>query len=226
MRYTDKEVTIIVKDGLVQEVYGTDKDIKVRLINLDETDPQMLEQLEDEANCIRAEWYDIWKENVTMNRIDKIKNYAKNKALKQQTAEEEKLLKCKELTEEIKTLKPRIQELIEVGNACLVNGIALTGQAWGCHEGYETHQFITNCWSHLVGFVQNGKSAIFELGINAGGACGEWDFRTDGNKVYDIHEETKEHRKASLGHLQKFINKFDEFETTFYEYVDGITSKQ
>lgn len=61
MRYTDKEVTIIVKNGLVQEVYGTDKDIKVRLIDLDETDAEMLEQLEDEASCVRAEWYDIWK---------------------------------------------------------------------------------------------------------------------------------------------------------------------
>ena len=61
MRYTNKEITIIVKEGLVQEVYGTDKDIKVRLIDLDETDPQMLEQLEDEANCVRAEWHDIWK---------------------------------------------------------------------------------------------------------------------------------------------------------------------
>lgn len=62
MRYTDKEVTIIVKNGLVQEVYGTDKDIKVRLIDLDETDAEMLEQLEDEASCVRAEWYDIWKQ--------------------------------------------------------------------------------------------------------------------------------------------------------------------
>lgn len=60
-RYTDKEVTIIVKDALVQEVYGTDKNIKVRLIDLDGTDAEMLEQLEDEANCVRSEWYDIWK---------------------------------------------------------------------------------------------------------------------------------------------------------------------
>lgn len=61
MRYTNKEVTIIVKEGLVQEVYGTDKDIKVRLIDLDETDAEMLVQLEEEANCVRSEWYDIWK---------------------------------------------------------------------------------------------------------------------------------------------------------------------
>ena len=61
MRYTNKEITIIVKDGLVQEVYGTDKNIKVRLIDLDETDMEMLGQLEDEANCVRAEWHNIWK---------------------------------------------------------------------------------------------------------------------------------------------------------------------
>lgn len=61
MRYANKQVTIIVKDGLVQEVYGTDKDIEVRLIDLDETDAEMLEQLEDEANCVRAEWHDILK---------------------------------------------------------------------------------------------------------------------------------------------------------------------
>lgn len=61
MRYTDKEVTVIVKDGLVQEVYGTDKDIKVRLIDLDETDTEVLEQFEEEANCVRSEWHDIWK---------------------------------------------------------------------------------------------------------------------------------------------------------------------
>ena len=55
-----KEVAIIVKNGLVQEVYGTDKTMDARVIDLDETDPEILEQLEDEANCIRAEWYDIW----------------------------------------------------------------------------------------------------------------------------------------------------------------------
>lgn len=61
MKYTNKEVTIIVKEGLVQEVYGTDKDIKVRLIDLDETEAEALELLEEEANCVRAEWHDIWK---------------------------------------------------------------------------------------------------------------------------------------------------------------------
>ena len=54
------EVTIIVKDGLVQDVYGTDRNISIRLIDLDEQDPEALEMLEDEANCVRAEQYQIW----------------------------------------------------------------------------------------------------------------------------------------------------------------------
>ena len=52
---------------------------------------------------------------------------------------------------------------------------------------------------------------------------GHWNFRTDGDKVYDICGD--ERREASLEHMQQFINKFDEFETTFYGYVDGITNK-
>lgn len=231
MRYTDKEIAIIVKDGLVQEVYGTDDNIKVRLIDLDETDKEMLQQLEDEVNCIHAEWYDIFNENKIcrknshMNRIDNIKAYATEKVLQKQKAEQEKQIKRENLMNTIRTLQPRIKELIDVGNACLVNNIELTGRSWGGHEGYDTHQFITNCWSHLVGFVSNNKSAIFELGINAGGACGSWDFRTDGNKIYDIHEGTHEQRPASLEHLQNFVDKFDEFEESFYRYVDGITNK-
>ena len=57
---TKKEIAIIVKDGLVQDVYGTYKDVYVRVIDLDETDGEMLEQLKDEANCVRAEWHNIW----------------------------------------------------------------------------------------------------------------------------------------------------------------------
>lgn len=114
-------------------------------------------------------------------------------------------------------------ETLDVGNACLVNGIQLEGTSWGGHEGYDTHQFVTNYWSHLVGFVQNGKSAIFELGIDAGGACGEYDFRTNGIEIYDIHEKTREKISPSLYHMKKFLENFDTFESEFYKYVDNLT---
>jgi hypothetical protein len=59
MRY-NKEIVIVVKDGLVQEVYCSDKNFNVRLIDLDETDPEMLEALKDETDCDDAELIKIW----------------------------------------------------------------------------------------------------------------------------------------------------------------------
>lgn len=59
MRY-NKEMVIVVKDGLVQYVYSSDKDFNVRLIDLDETDPEMLEALKDEADCADAELYRLY----------------------------------------------------------------------------------------------------------------------------------------------------------------------
>lgn len=59
MRY-NKEVVIVVKDGLVQEVYCSDKDFNVRLIDLDEIDPEMLEQLKTEVNYADAELYRLY----------------------------------------------------------------------------------------------------------------------------------------------------------------------
>lgn len=168
------------------------------------------------------EEYEKYEENC-MSRVDNIANFAKKREEEKEAKEKELLRQSEECKIQIRALRSRIAELINVGNACLVNGIALTGSAWGGHEGYDTHQFITNCWSHLVGFVQSGKSAIFELGINAGGACGLYDFRTNGIEIYDIHEKTKEKVEPSLYHMKRFLERFDTFENEFYRYVDGLT---
>ena len=59
MRY-NKEIVIVVKNGLIQYVYSSDKDFNVRLIDLDETDLEMLEALKDEADCADAELEKVW----------------------------------------------------------------------------------------------------------------------------------------------------------------------
>ena len=169
------------------------------------------------------EEYEKYEEDMKMGRIDNIVNFAKRKEEEKLTKEAELLRQSEECKAQIRLLKPRIKEAIDVGNACLMNGIKLENRAWGGHEGYDTHQFITNRWSHLVGFVQSGKSAIFEMGIDAGGACGLYDFRTDGVDIYDIHEETREKVGPSLHHMQKFLKNFDTFENEFYKYVDNLT---
>ena len=164
------------------------------------------------------------KNSSTRSRLDKINTYKSNEEFLKATAEQKLEKEAKSLVKQIKALKPRIDELIKTGNACVENGIKMTGQAYGGHEGYDTHQFYTNCWSHLVGFVGSRDSKITFLGIDAGGACGNWSFRTDGEKVYSIYG--KETQGPSVDDMKKFLNKFDEFESSFYAYVDKVIEKQ
>ena len=59
MKYNNK-IVIVVKDGLVEEVYCSDKDFNVKLIDLDKTDTEMLEALKDEADCADSELEKVW----------------------------------------------------------------------------------------------------------------------------------------------------------------------
>lgn len=124
-----------------------------------------------------------------MSRIDNIVNFAQRKEEEKVAAEIALQQKIEDYKIQIRALKPRIDELIKVGNACLEYNIPLEGSSWGGHEGYDTHQFFTNSWSHLVGFVSNKNRPVTHLGIRAGGACGVWDFYTNGVDIYDAHEK-------------------------------------
>ncbi len=132
------------------------------------------------------------------SRIENIEKYArKQDEIKAEAAGRQKN-RIDILTKQILSLKPRIDELIATGNACVKNGIPLKGRGFGCHEGYDTHQFYTNSLSHLVGFVHSKEEPITKLGIFAGGACGDWDFYTDGVEVY---EQCKDKRRESLPNI-------------------------
>ena len=165
------------------------------------------------------------------NRLDRLGAYKDNAAALKAAEEQKKQDKTQELIGKIKALKPRIDELIATGNACLESGIPMTGKAWGGHEGYDTHQFFTNSWSHLVGFVGRPGfqdfAGITMLGINAGGACGSYDFRTDGVRVFSVNERNPMDVKGpDIGYMQRFLDRFDAFESAFYAYVDKELEKQ
>ena len=97
-------------------------------------------------------------------------------------------------------------------------------------ESYDTNQFFTNSWSHLVGFAGNPnvKPCVIDyLGINGGGACGAYDFRTDGAKVFSVNENNPlDITSPSVGHMERFLKTFDSFESAFYAYVDKTIEKQ
>lgn len=157
-----------------------------------------------------------------MSRIDNIAKFAQKK-------EEERIAKEMSIAQQIewhkkkiRSFKQRIDELLSVGNACLEYGVPLEGKAWGGHEGYDTNQFITNGWSHLLGFVKvydrnTRKTLPFDkLGIEGGGAC-NFNLKTDGVTI-DVSGDV-------LYVLKKFVENFDEFETEFYKYVDKVTGQ-
>jgi len=164
------------------------------------------------------------------DRLSALRTYKDNDEMLKRAEEEAKQNKANALIAQIQALKPRIDELIATGNACLESNIPLTGQAWGAVENYGTNQFFTNSWSHLVGFVgnPNRKPCHIEfLGINAGGACGVYNFRTDGTRVFSVDESRPgDITEPSIGHMQRFLNSFDEFESAFFSYVDQVVAKQ
>lgn len=159
-----------------------------------------------------------------MSRIDNIKKYAeqelnnaKNIAIQEQHTRET-------LIAQIQALKPRIAELIETAQACVENGIYLFGNE-NSRTGNVWHKigFIADHTYHKTGFLRSAdeKKEFVCMGILAGGACGNWNFATDGDVVRDYYRD--ETQEPSLEHLQQFVDEFDDFEETFYAYVDKIT---
>ena len=120
----------------------------------------------------------------------------------------------------IKELKPRIDDLIKLANYAKDNGIDFNKRGWGGHEGYDTGMFYTNSWSHLVGFVN--RDPITLLGIDAGGACGDVDFRTNGEHTFGLNRNTMAIVEPSLYRMENFIKKFDEFEREFDAYIEKV----
>ena len=163
-------------------------------------------------------------------RLDDLHGYAENESFIKRAAEKEKQKKIDNLISDIKALEPRIRNLIDTGNACLQSSIPLTVQGFGMREDYDTNQFFTNSWSHLVGFVGNphDKSCHIEfIGIDGGGACGVYNFRTDGVSVFSVNERNfSDIIVPSVGHMERFLKRFDEFESAFYNYVDKVIANQ
>lgn len=61
------------------------------------------------------------------------------------------------------------------------------------------------------------------VGFEGGGYCGQYDFFTDGSAIYDKNRDNGHDREASMEHLEKFIEKFPEFEKAFYDYIEKVT---
>jgi hypothetical protein len=170
-----------------------------------------------------------------MSRIDDIKNYKVKCETENKNKEIARQNEINSYIEQIKALKPRIEELILTANACLENGIEInTTQKEFCSflDTWECGTFCTNCITHKIGFVWQYKDNQFinkieTMGVNGGGANGEHYLRTNGNFVisragrgYD--DKCKE---PDIFQLKTFVKDFDAFETAFYAYIDKKIGK-
>ena len=158
------------------------------------------------------------------NILGKIEDYKKQTA---ERAEQERIAAehhRQRLLDQIRAMKPDIDNLVKVAKAAQEAGIPLKVGYMANHT-YENGDFFTDAMTHKVGFVQASITSkeIIGVGFETGGCCGVYDFFTDGVAIYDKKRNNGHDREASTEHLEKFIEKFPEFERAFYDYIGQKT---
>ena len=158
------------------------------------------------------------------NILNKIENY---KTATAERAEQERIAAehhRQSLLDQIRVMKPDIDNLVKVAKAAQEAGIPLK-VGYMANNTYENGDFFTDAMTHKVGFVQASITSkeIIGVGFESGGCCGVYDFFTDGVAIYDKKRDNGHDREASTEHLEKFIKKFPEFERAFYDYIGQKT---
>ena len=159
--------------------------------------------------------------NNILNKIENYKTATAEKAEQERVAAEHHR---QSLLDRIRVMKPDIDNLVKVAKAAQEAGIPLKVGYMANHT-YENGDFFTDAMTHKVGFVQASITSkeIIGVGFETGGCCGVYDFFTDGVAIYDKNRGNGHDREASTEHLEKFIEKFPEFERAFYDYIGQKT---
>ena len=158
------------------------------------------------------------------NILSKIENY---KAQAAERAEQERIAAehhRQSLLDQIRVMKPDIDNLIKVAKAAQEAKIPLK-VGYMTDRIYENGDFFADATTHKIGFFQTSfnDKAIVGVGFEGGGCCGRYDFFTDGSAIFDKNRDNGHDREASTEHLEKFIEKFPEFEKAFYDYINKVT---
>ena len=152
------------------------------------------------------------------NILNKIENY---KAQTAERAEQERIAAehhRQRLLDQIRVMKPDIDNLIEVEEAAREAGIPIHVKFPDTNFTYENGDFMTDAMTHKIGFITSPfiSGGIAAVGFEGGGYCGNYDYITNGSVIYDKNRDNGHDREASTEHLEKFIEKFPEFEKAFF----------
>ncbi len=155
------------------------------------------------------------------NILSKIENY---KTQTTQKAEQERITAehhRQRLLDQILVMKPDIDNLIKVAKVAQEAGISLKVRELYIDSTYENGDFFTDAMTHKIGFVplMYMYDSPYGIGFQGGGCCGSYDFFTDGLVICDKNRDNGHDKEASTEHLEKFIEKFPEFEKAFYDYI-------
>ena len=169
---------------------------------------------------------DTAKEKIISHKIKK-----EEEKLQKEIAYQNRLEEC---ISEIKDLKPRIQNIIDIGNYCIENGISLNKIGTYNKCKYEEDAFETDGIYHQLGFYRNHYqghpfyqcSHYDYIGYDMGGACGTVNFITNGDIVAGTPDhdgfEIKGINPPLLKHCEKFLKEFPVFEKVFFEFIENL----
>ena len=167
-----------------------------------------------------------------------IDGYNENERMKKEEQKREYQQKLISTITEIKELKNEIQEIIRIGNLCLTEGIETNPSNKNHYRKctYEDGAYETDAIDHQLGFypnsyrIKNGKCTHYNyIGYRMGGACGNWDFITDGEVVLAVpHEDCykiefgDKFKTPDLMMCRRFLKEFNNFQEVFYDYIESL----
>ena len=168
------------------------------------------------------------EEVTTEDRIAIIKNRAQKNIEEANAARDAEEREKLDLINQIKCMAERIGTIINLANICVDNGIEIPNKRYSFNEydsgkkyGYP-HEFIAEGIRHHTGLIR-GKNKYHYIGIENGGACGTYDFWTDGFDVWAVHERDRNDLKdPRIRDMKQFIEEFPVFEKAFLNWIDSL----
>lgn len=166
-----------------------------------------------------------------MNNLEKnlaiLEKKAARDAEAKNTAKNEEEKEKARLMQEISNLKPRIADLIKIGQKCQDLGIDFPIKNEMSRFGYDS-RFEADGINHDLGFITK-EFKIRYLGIKNGGFNGPWDFYTDGVESFSVSNKNYSNgavETPQIPDMKQFLKQFGVFESAFYQWIESLNKAE